>query len=138
FQLKAPHLVFARQPASVTVGSAITPSVQVQVKDAFGNTPGSDVSTITVTASGGTGTLGGTLTGSWANTIATFSNLTESKAGTYTLTAHYGPNSAIVASSTSFTVNPANTTTAIVSSNAAINVGQSVTFTATLTPASGS
>ena len=85
----AAHLVFAVEPPSTPVGLAF--GVQVLVLDAAGNTVTSSSASITLAITSGTGamgaTLGGTLTQTAVAGVATFSNLTLDKAGTYSLTA---------------------------------------------------
>jgi hypothetical protein len=83
-------LTFATPPSNALVNRAITPPVRVAVVDALGNTvtgPAVDI-TVSLQANPGGGTLGGTLTASTVEGIATFSNLSVSTAGTgYTLRA---------------------------------------------------
>ncbi len=80
-------LAFSQQPTNALTQAIIAPAIQVAVEDANGNTVTSATSPITLSLIGGTG-LGGTLTVTPQNGIATFSNLTVSTAGTgYTLSA---------------------------------------------------
>jgi hypothetical protein len=86
------HLVFGQQPSSAAVGGAISPAVTVVVVDAWNNpetgfTPGTGKVTIARGAGSSAGTLGGTLTASVVNGVATFNNLSISAAGTYTFAA---------------------------------------------------
>jgi len=86
----ASKLVFTAEPSNVPAGVAIAPAVQVAVQDASGNiiSGATNPVTIAIGANPGGGTLGGTLTATPVNGIATFSNSTISVAGTgYTLTA---------------------------------------------------
>jgi len=88
----AAKLAFTVQPSAVVAGAAITPAVQVTVQDAQGNTVTSATTSVTLAITSGTGTggavLGGTLTQSAVNGVATFSGLTLDRVGTgYTLTA---------------------------------------------------
>jgi hypothetical protein len=90
--LSASKLAFTAQPTNEIAGVNITPSVQVTVQDAFGNTvtsPREDI-TVAIGNNAGGGTLGGTLTvrTGMGTGISTFSNLNINKAGSgYTLTA---------------------------------------------------
>ncbi len=75
------------QPAATTVGALGTLTVAVQ--DPLGNVITSDASNVTLTVSNGA-TLGGTTTVAAVNGIATFTDLTLTKSGTFTLTATAG------------------------------------------------
>jgi len=83
-------LKFSRQPTISNLGSAISPTIRVQLVDQFGNPV--EESQVTVSIAGnivsGNGTLGGTTT-SATNVfgVAEFNNLTLSAIGEYTLTA---------------------------------------------------
>ena len=86
----ASKLAFTAQPSSAAVGASIAPAVKVSVEDANGNVVASDGSSVTIAigTNPGSGTLGGTLTVTAINGVATFSDLSINKAGTgYTLTA---------------------------------------------------
>jgi hypothetical protein len=97
----AAKLAFLQQPANTVAGSAIAPAVRVVVQDANGNTVASATNLVRVNLAGVYG-LGGTLEIAARNGVATFSNLSESTAGTYTLAASSpGLTSAF---STSFTI----------------------------------
>jgi hypothetical protein len=98
-------VAFAQQPAGAQAGGAIAPPVIVDVEDGSGNVVTSDHSNVTMAigpGSSGPGTLGGTLTVAAVNGVATFSNLTVSAAGGYTLEASDGV--LAPATSSSFTV----------------------------------
>jgi uncharacterized delta-60 repeat protein len=83
----ATQFAFAQSPTGTTVGTAITPAVTVDVEDANGNLVTTDTSNLTISiATGPTGAvLGGTTTVAAVAGVATFSNLTLSNAGTFTL-----------------------------------------------------
>jgi hypothetical protein len=81
----ASRLVFAQQPGNVTAGNKINPSVTVDIEDSDGDVVTSDNSSVTISIAGGPGTLGGTLTVTAVNGVATFSNLSLKTAGSYTL-----------------------------------------------------
>jgi hypothetical protein len=85
----APVLAFFVQPNAVNVGQIISPPVQVVARDSLGNTDTTFNGAVTVSlASNSTGgALGGTTTRSAIDGIASFSNLTVDRAGTYTLRA---------------------------------------------------
>jgi hypothetical protein len=121
----ATQLAFTVQPSNATAGSAIAPAVQVTARDAAGNVASGFSGTITIAlgANPGGGTLSGTTSVSAVNGVATFSNLTITKAAAgYTLTAAAsgltGATSASfsvsagAASALVFTVQPSNTETA--------------------------
>jgi subtilase family serine protease len=98
---KPVELGFAQQPLSTTVGKVLSPVV-VDVEDYAGNPVPGDTSTVSLTVTGGTAALGGAVSVAAVSGVATFSNLTLSSAGTYTLTATDG--SLISALSSSFTI----------------------------------
>ncbi len=79
-------LSFVVQPSNVATGAAISPAVQVAVLDSAGNTVTAATGPVTLALTAGTG-LGGTLTVTPQNGVATFSNLTLGTAGSYTLVA---------------------------------------------------
>jgi hypothetical protein len=86
----ADRLAFIVQPASATVGNTITPSVQVEIRDQFGNRVTGAGNPITLGI--GTNPSGGTLTGGGPvaaiNGVATFANLSIDQVGAgYRLTA---------------------------------------------------
>ncbi|MGQ0795538.1 MAG: Ig-like domain repeat protein, partial [Nitrosopumilaceae archaeon] len=127
-------------PSTTTISSGSNPSVTGQ----------SVTLSATVTGSGGTptGTVtfydGATSIGTGTLSSGTTSITTSSlSVGAHTITASYGGNSAYnssTSSSISQTVNKGNTSTVVTSNINPSNVGQSVTFTATISavsPASG-
>nr|MBA3654960.1 Ig-like domain-containing protein [Actinomycetota bacterium] len=123
----ANRLVFITDPTDRVVGQPFSPDIQVQVQDAGGNPVLTATSPITIASSVG-GSLGGTAVANPVLGVATFPNLSISKAGqAYTLTAL----SSGVVSSTSprFTVTEAATTVEITTLNPASSAvpGQNVT-----------
>jgi len=130
----ATQLVFGQQPTNAVAGSSITPAVTVQVEDANNNVVTTSAASVTVAigSNPSSGTLSGTKTVNAVNGVATFNNLSINNTGSgYTLTA----SSAGLAGATSntFSIGQASTTTALTSSANPSVFGQSVTFTATLT-----
>jgi hypothetical protein len=97
----ASQLAFQTQPSTVNVNTAISPAVIVYVEDSNGNLVTNATTPITISLTAGSG-LGGTTTVTAVNGSASFSNLTLSTAGTYTLSASGGDLTA--ATSSSFTV----------------------------------
>lgn len=91
---RASELVFTVQPSNVQAGAAITPAVQVTVRNTLGQTVTTSDTTVTITIAPGTGTSGAVLIGPLPSTravsgVATFNNLRISLAGTgYRLTAN--------------------------------------------------
>jgi Chitobiase/beta-hexosaminidase C-terminal domain len=79
-------LAFVQQPSNALTGTTISPAVTVAVEDSNGNPVTSATNPITVALAAGTG-LAGTLTATPQNGIASFSNLSVSAAGSYTLSA---------------------------------------------------
>ncbi len=85
-------VVFTAQPGNALIGAALG-TVRVEVQDSGSTTCTSDTSTITIANKGGTCTgmtLGGTASGSAVAGVLTTTNLTESAAGSCTLTATDG------------------------------------------------
>ncbi len=89
----ATRVSFFVEPSSTIAGSVITPDVEVQVLDAFGNRVPTATNSVTVAfaANPGSGTLSGTLTEPAVAGLATFSDLSINKVGTgYRLKANAG------------------------------------------------
>ena len=80
----ASEIAVTTQPVGNYSGSLLTTQPVVRVVDSNGNTVTNSTASITVSASGGT--LGGTRTVSAVAGIATFTNLTHTASGSYTLT----------------------------------------------------
>jgi hypothetical protein len=84
----ADHLVFLQPPADTGAGQMLSP-VMVEVVDAFGNVEtgdDSDTITLSIGTNPGGGTLGGTMTVTVVNGVATFGDLSIDMAGMgYTL-----------------------------------------------------
>jgi hypothetical protein len=102
-------LAFSQQPSSASTGATITPAITVVVEDSNGNPVTSAFNTVTVSLTTGSG-LSGTLTATPQNGVATFGNLSESTAGTYTLSATSAGLTS--ATSSSFTISTPSTTAA--------------------------
>ncbi len=100
----ASKLGFAQQPTTVIIGDTITPAITVDVEDASGGIVANDNSAVTLSVASGGGSLGGILTENAVNGVATFSDISATTTGTYTLQATDG--SLVSATSTSFSVNP--------------------------------
>jgi hypothetical protein len=86
----AAKLGFLTQPSEAVAGVAMSPAVRVAIQDATGATVSAATSTVTLTLGAGTtgATLGGTVSAAAVNGVATFPNLSMTKAGTgYTLVA---------------------------------------------------
>jgi alpha-tubulin suppressor-like RCC1 family protein len=84
-------LAFTAQPSNVVAATAISPAVQVVIRDSVGNTVTTATTSITLAITSGTGTSGAALGGTLAQTavggVATFSALAVDKSGTgYALT----------------------------------------------------
>ena len=93
------------QPVGSTSGALLATQPVVRIVDAVGNTVSHSNASVTVSASGGT--LGGTTTVTAVNGVATFTNLTHTSAGTYTLTfTSTSPTTLTSATSASFTTAP--------------------------------
>lgn len=122
----AAQLAFVQQPTSTTAGTAITPAVTVQVRDANGNVVPTAANAVTVAigANPGGGTLTGTATVNAVAGIATYTGLSIDKTGAgYALTASAGGLAgatsgafnitAGAASQLAFTTQPATTTAGV-------------------------
>ena len=86
----AAQLAFVQPPTNARAGSIIAPAVTVDVEDANGHvvtSNNSDVTLSIVSPATDSGVLSGTLTEQAVNGVATFSNLSISSAGIYTLQA---------------------------------------------------
>jgi hypothetical protein len=82
------QLVWTQQPSSITAGATMSPAVKVTVQDGQGNTVTSFAGSISLALSQAGATLGGTTSVNASGGVATFGNLTVTKAGTgYTLVA---------------------------------------------------
>ena len=81
------HLLFSQKPITTAAGATLPP-ITVLVADKTNHGVTTDGSTVTLTLAGTTGgVLNGTLVETAVNGVATFSDLSLTKAGTYTLTA---------------------------------------------------
>ncbi len=80
----AVKLDFVQEPQSADAGSTLQ-QVAIQVSDANGNLVSSAIN-VTLAITGGGATLSGTTTKMSSNGVATFDDLSITKAGTYTLT----------------------------------------------------
>jgi hypothetical protein len=98
-------LVYVQEPSNISVGSAVSPSIILDLEDQFGNIATSDDSNVTLSVASGQGGVTGTATVAASNGVATFSDVILDAAGSYTLTATDG--GLTPATSASFTVLPA-------------------------------
>src|SRR5207244_3549270 len=106
----AVKLAFSVQPSNAQTGAKITPAIQVLVEDSSGTVVTTATNPVTLALFGGTG-LGGTLTVTPQNGVATFSNLAVSNAGSYTLSA--SSPALASAASTGFTITAPSLPTAV-------------------------
>lgn len=89
----ASRLSFGVQPSNTTAGSPVSPALTVRVEDGFGNlvTTATPPVALTFAANPGPGTLAGTVSTNAVAGVATFSNVSISKAASgYTLAASSG------------------------------------------------
>jgi Bacterial Ig-like domain (group 1)/Calcineurin-like phosphoesterase len=106
---------FFVEPSATTAGSVITPGVQVEILDAFGNRVPTATNSVTLTfaANPGSGTLSGTATQSAVAGLASFSDLSIDKVGNgYKLRA--GSSGLTPDTSVAFNVTPGPATTLVV------------------------
>ena len=96
----ANQLAFAQPPAAAATSATIAPVI-VDVEDSTGSLITSDNSNVTITLAGGTSgaVLAGTTTVAAVNGVATFSDLSISTAGSYSLTASDGSDTPITSDS---------------------------------------
>ena len=99
-------LAFVVQPSNEFTDAPISPAVQVAIQDAGGNTVTADTDPVTLALAAGSG-LGGTLTVTPQNGVATFSNLTLSTAGSYMLSATSSGLTSATSASFTITIAPA-------------------------------
>jgi hypothetical protein len=98
------QVAFTVQPSAITAGQTMS-AVKVAIEDENGVVVTSSAAQVMLAVTGGGATLGGTTTQTAVNGVATFSNLTVTKAGTWTLTA--SSPSLTSGTSSSFTVSAA-------------------------------
>jgi hypothetical protein len=140
----AAKLAFTTQPSSVTVNASITPAVKVSIEDAGGNvvTTATNQVSLAIGTNPGAGTLGGTVTATPVNGVATFSNLTINQTGVgYTLTASSTP-ALTTATSSAFNVTAAGGGTFAISYSPnplvlSSTSGAAAPLTVTVTPSGG-
>ena len=101
----AAQLAFMQQPTNANAGAPISPSITVQLKDAFGNNVAQSGVSIAMAISSGSGTLSGTTTRTTdVNGLATFDDLSINLSGSKNFTASSGALTSAVSSS--FTIAP--------------------------------
>jgi hypothetical protein len=128
--LPATQLAFAVQPSNALLNTAISPAVQVALKDVNGTTVVNSTAAVSLSlySNPGDTSLGGTTTVNAVNGIATFPDLTVGVLGTgYSLQAHSG--SLIPATSQPFNVTPPAITMTVQSALVGINSTLSGGFT---------
>jgi uncharacterized repeat protein (TIGR03803 family) len=97
------HLAFTQQPMQTVAGSAFTPAIVISILDSSNRVDTTNNSVVTLTLKGN-GTLNGTVSVAAINGVATFSDLSIDKAGSYSLRADSTGLSG--ANSRSFTITP--------------------------------
>lgn len=103
------QLVFSVQPSNTIAAAAMTPAVQVTIRDTFGNVVSSATNSITLAIGNNPsgGTMSGTTTVAAVNGVATFSNLSINVIGSgYTLSASAGTLSGATSSAFNVTHGP--------------------------------
>jgi hypothetical protein len=135
------QLAFAQQPVGTTAGSTLS-RITVDIEDSGGAIVTGDTSNITLAlaANSNGGALGGTTIVAAFNGVATFPNLSVSKAGTYNLIATDATDTSVTSTSfiiTSSAVGTSATTSLLTSSANIFPVGDSCNLTCTVAPASG-
>ena len=99
----ASKLTITSQPANTVAGVTMS-SIVVQVRDQYDNVVTTDASNVTIAIASGSGTLVGTTTVAASSGVATFSTLSLTSSGNYTLSVTDGGLTS--ATSTSFTISP--------------------------------
>lgn len=124
----ATNLVFTVQPSAADAGEAISPAVRVEARDAAGNAVTGFSGQVTIgIASGPSGAvLGGNTTVAATAGVATFSDLTLDRAGTYTLRATATGLSQATSSSFSVGAGSAANVSKVAGDNGSAQVGQLV------------
>lgn len=120
-------LAFVQQPSNALTASPISPAITVAVEDATGNKVTTATNVVTLALVSGTG-LGGTLTATASNGLATFSNVTEGTAGNYMLLATSGGLASATSTSFSVTTPISNGTTIMQSMPVTITASPGGTF----------
>ena len=118
-------LAFTVQPTNQLAGSSIAPAIKVTVQDASGATVTSSTASINmvITTPGGA-TLSGTIPASAVSGVATFSDVSLNRPGTYTLTASSSGLASAVSTTFTISVGAANKLAfSIQPSNAVAGVG---------------
>ena len=116
-----PQIVVTTQPTNTVAGAPF--GFTVSVEDAGGTVDQTFNGVVTVAIGTGSGTLGGTLTATALNGVATFSGLTLNKTGAFTLTATTPVSSGTVSATTAtFNVTPAAATQMVVTTQPATAV----------------
>ncbi len=125
----ATHLAFVEQPGGVIAGQSLASPVTLEVLDSTNHVVAIDDSDVTIhlTVPANGATLGGTLTASVIDGVATFSDLSMAKAGTYTLTAGDGALAAAKSKSFSVTADISSAGLFIAQQPAATTVGLALT-----------
>jgi uncharacterized repeat protein (TIGR03803 family) len=133
----ASRLVFSTQPVGTTVGTVLSPTV-VSIEDPYGNVETGDTSVVSIAINsgpvGGAFTPTSTVTVNAVNGVATFGNLAVDTPGTYTLAVADSTDSLSNSGSDDVNITSATSSTALTSTTNPSVYGQSVTFTATVTP----
>jgi hypothetical protein len=131
-------LGFAVQPSNAVTGAAITPTVQVEIRDQFGariTTAGNSV-TMAIGTNPGTGTLSGTTTVAAVNGVAKFSDLSIDQAGTgYTLAASSTGLTGATSGQFSITATPPPGIAHTLLTSGVVLTNQNTTSTASIAPA---
>ncbi|MGN6368023.1 MAG: hypothetical protein ACTHN5_07165 [Phycisphaerae bacterium] len=127
-----PTLVFTQQPTGGLPLRPLAPFT-VTIEDQYGDIYGGFNSPITLTVASGPGTIGGTFTVSAVDGVATFSNVTLSAAGTYTLAASDPADNVFNILSDPFTVQPGPTQLVFTSQPATSIAGQPIAGPVTVT-----
>ena len=128
------QLVFGHQPSTTQVGQSVAPAVKVRVEDAYGalTTSAANVS-LSIASGPAGGTIGGTTTVAASGGIATFSNVSFTRGGTYALRATENVTGVNSATSQDFIVTVPTATALVSTPPSPSHVGQAVTYTATVT-----
>jgi hypothetical protein len=134
----ATALGFAMQPSRVVAGAAITPAVQVEIRDQFGArlTTATNSVTLTIGTNPGGGSLSGPTTLTAVNGVATFSGLSIDHVGSgYTLAATSAGLTGATSAAFDVTATPPQGITHTVLTSGVVLTNQNTTTTASISPA---
>ena len=119
-------VAFLTQPSDIVAGATMAPAVRVAIEDQNGDIVTAASASVALALSPSGPTLGGTTTVTAVNGVATFGNLTVTKAGTYSLVATSSTLTSATSSPFSVTHAAAATIAAVAGNNQTATAGTAV------------